>query len=110
MIQLPATIVLVIAIGQGGKLDVADQFKNLNAGAIEITEGMSADSMMEQFMGGGNSGAPNFGGGMPDFGGNAPALSASTLSPAESPLIISTYLPSENPVITSFSDTSPSAP
>lgn len=67
-----ATIVLVIAIGQGGKLDVADQFKNLNAGAIEITEGMSADSMMEQFMDGGNGGAPNFGGGMPDFGGNMP--------------------------------------
>lgn len=67
-----ATIVLVIAIGQGGKLDVADQFKNLNAGAIEITEGMSADSMMEQFMGGGNGGGPNFGGGIPDFGGNMP--------------------------------------
>ena len=31
-----ATIVLVIAIGQGGKADVADQFKNLNAGAIEV--------------------------------------------------------------------------
>lgn len=73
-----ATIVLVIAIGQGGKLDVADQFKNLNAGAIEITEGMSADSMMEQFMGGGNSGAPNFGGGMPDFGGNAPSFGGSS--------------------------------
>ena len=33
-----ATIVLVIAVGQGGKADVADQFKNLNAGAIDITE------------------------------------------------------------------------
>lgn len=59
-----ATIVLVIAIGQGGKLDVADQFKNLNAGAIEITSGMSADTMMEQFMGGSNRG-----GAMPDMGG-----------------------------------------
>lgn len=74
-----ATIVLVIAIGQGGKLDVADQFKNLNAGAIEITEGMSADSMMEQFMGGGNSGGPNFGGGMPDFGGNAPSFGGGSI-------------------------------
>lgn len=67
-----ATIVLVIAIGQGGKLDVADQFKNLNAGAIEITEGMSADSMMEQFMGRGNGvGMPDFGRNIPDFGRNA---------------------------------------
>lgn len=77
-----ATIVLVIAIGQGGKLDVADQFKNLNAGAIEITAGMSADTMMEQFMdsagggggmpGGGMQGGgsmPDFSGGMPDFSG-----------------------------------------
>ena len=31
-----ATIVLVIAIGQGGQADVAEQFKNLNAGAIDI--------------------------------------------------------------------------
>ena len=31
-----ATIVLVIAIGKGGQAEVADQFKNLNAGAIEI--------------------------------------------------------------------------
>ena len=28
-----ATIVLVIAIGRGGQADVADQFKNLNAGS-----------------------------------------------------------------------------
>lgn len=47
-----ATIVLVIAIGQGGQADVADQFKNLNAGSIEITsgsnsmDGMDAESMM----------------------------------------------------------------
>lgn len=65
-----ATIVLVIAVGQGGKLDVADQFKNLNAGAIEVTVGQSADTMMEQamerFSGGG--GMPS-GGGMPDMGG-----------------------------------------
>ncbi len=32
-----ATIVLVIAIGRGGQMDVADQFKNLSAGAIEVT-------------------------------------------------------------------------
>ena len=29
-----ATIMLVIAIGTGGKLEVAEQFKNLNAGSV----------------------------------------------------------------------------
>ncbi|MDR1620480.1 MAG: ABC transporter permease, partial [Clostridiales bacterium] len=32
-----ATIVLVIAIGQGSQADVSEQFKNLNAGAIEVS-------------------------------------------------------------------------
>jgi ABC-type antimicrobial peptide transport system permease subunit len=32
-----ATIVMVLAIGRGGQMDVADQFKNINAGAIDIT-------------------------------------------------------------------------
>lgn len=32
-----ATIMLVIAIGTGGKQEVAEQFKNLNAGAIDIS-------------------------------------------------------------------------
>ncbi len=32
-----ATIVMVIAIGKGGQADVAEQFKNLNAGAIDIS-------------------------------------------------------------------------
>lgn len=41
-----ATIVLVIAIGQGGKQDVADQFKNLNAGAIEISVSNKSIDMM----------------------------------------------------------------
>lgn len=66
-----ATIVLVIAIGQGGKADVADQFKNLNAGAIEVTAGQTADTMVEGMMEnfGGTGGPPSGGGGMPDFGG-----------------------------------------
>ena len=50
-----ATIVMVIAIGKGGQQDVADQFKNLSAGAIEITTSSS-------------SSARGFGG----FGGMAP--------------------------------------
>ncbi len=32
-----ATIMLVIAIGTGGKMEVAEQFKNLNAGAIDLS-------------------------------------------------------------------------
>ena len=32
-----ATIMLVLAIGTGGKEEVAEQFKNLNAGAIDIS-------------------------------------------------------------------------
>lgn len=36
-----ATIVMVIAIGRGGQMDVADQFKNLNAGAIDISYSMA---------------------------------------------------------------------
>lgn len=58
-----ATIVLVISIGRGGKADVADQFKNLNAGAIEVAvgDGVDMDSMM-QGMEGGMSGPPDMGG------------------------------------------------
>lgn len=41
-----ATIMMVIAIGKGGQLEVAEQFKNLNAGAIDISyEGGSGVSM-----------------------------------------------------------------
>jgi len=39
-----ATIVMVIAIGRGGQLDVEDQFKNLSAGAIEVTYKSSNDT------------------------------------------------------------------
>lgn len=94
-----ATIVMVIAIGRGGQADVADQFKNLNAGAIDISydggtareqmergDSETADSGMAMMPGDTNSGgfaggspgggAGNVGGGFssgakPD-GGNAP--------------------------------------
>lgn len=52
-----ATIVLVIAIGQGSKADVADQYKNLNAGAIDVSVSEYDMSAMEGMEGG-----------MPDMG------------------------------------------
>lgn len=60
-----ATIVMVIAIGRGGQEDVADQFKNLSAGAIDISYsqggGMPAMMMtMAQSAGGGNRGNRDF--------------------------------------------------
>ena len=66
-----ATIVLVIAVGQGGQADVADQFKNLNAGAIEVTATDEAPmGEMMDMMGGG---MPGGGGGMSSFGGGGGA-------------------------------------
>lgn len=67
-----ATIVIVIAIGKGGQADVADQFKNLNAGAIDISYdgGNSAP--------GGNSADDSSGGGammMPGGGGSSGGVS-----------------------------------
>ncbi len=61
-----ATIVLVIAIGQGGKADVADQFKNLNAGAVEVRYQANQQNM-EAMMGGMPPGA--MGGGFSGGGG-----------------------------------------
>lgn len=39
-----ATIMMVIAIGTGGQMEVAEQFKNLNAGAIDISYESSSSS------------------------------------------------------------------
>lgn len=63
-----ATIVMVIAIGRGGQEKVAEQFKNLNAGAIDIsyeeaTENKNADAKIENGNFGGNQNMP---GGKPD--------------------------------------------
>ncbi len=71
-----ATIVMVIAIGKGGQEDVADQFKNLNAGAIDISyEGggmdnsMSSSSDDDSSSGGGGVVMPSGGGGGDASGG-----------------------------------------
>lgn len=74
-----ATIMMVIAIGAGGREEVAEQFKNLNAGAIDIScdtgsgfDSMSVDAgsgMMPAVSfsmpsGGGPQGGGGFGGGI----------------------------------------------
>lgn len=59
-----ATIMLVIAIGQGGRLEVAEQFKNLNAGAVDVTY----DAANAPGSGGQGGGFP--GGGFPGGGGS----------------------------------------
>lgn len=78
-----ATIMLVIAIGTGGKLEVAAQFKNLNAGSIDISYEYNGRSFMgrvpgSEMQGNMQSGMPKggmqggrAGGGMPgrDMGG-----------------------------------------
>jgi putative ABC transport system permease protein len=59
-----ATIMLVIAIGTGGREEVAEQFKNLNAGSIDISYDSSSSDSQSGFGGFGN-----MGGGMPGSGG-----------------------------------------
>ncbi len=78
-----ATIVLVIAIGNGGQADVADQFKNLNAGAIEVTSGSSSLDMGAMMGGMGDMGAMlgdiMGGGGMPSGGSSGGGSSMSSM-------------------------------
>lgn len=69
-----ATIMMVLAIGTGGKEEVAEQFKNLNAGAIDISyEGGSTMQMMSFAVSAGGAGVSfsgsGSGGGMAGFGG-----------------------------------------
>ena len=73
-----ATIMMVLAIGTGGRQEVAEQFKNLNAGAIDITyEGGSSTQMFFMAQGGGEVSmtfsAPGGGGG---FGGGGGGMGA----------------------------------
>lgn len=66
------TIVMVIAIGRGGQMEVAEQFKNLNAGAIDISyeSATTGGSGKSGEKGNGNSsGGRSFGG----FSGNMPS-------------------------------------
>jgi len=69
-----ATIVMVIAIGKGGQADVAEQFKNLNAGAIDISyDGGNKTTGRGDSAGEGSGMAGGFSGGMPGgFSGGMP--------------------------------------
>ena len=78
-----ATIVIVIGIGQGGQQDVAEQFKNLNAGTITISDnsgissggmggGMGGMVFVAMPSGGGNS--RGSGGSMPSGMGSMPPM------------------------------------
>lgn len=63
-----ATIMMVLAIGKGGQMEVAQQFKNLNAGAIDIV--YDAENAAGNNPGGGGGGFPGGGpGGSPGGGG-----------------------------------------
>ena len=78
-----ATIMMVLAIGTGGKEEIAEQFKNLNAGAIDISYsaggssagfsigGNSSDSGQQVVMGSVSFAAPSNGG--EGFGGGQPS-------------------------------------
>ena len=70
-----ATIVMVIAIGKGGQEDVADQFKNLNAGAIDISYDGGDKNRGENQDSGDSSGS----GMMMPSGGGAPSGSSSSM-------------------------------
>ncbi|MCD7807255.1 MAG: ABC transporter permease, partial [Lachnospiraceae bacterium] len=82
-----ATIVLVIAIGTGSRAEVAEQFQNLNAGAIDVSyEGSSSssDSSTMSFSIGGTSFSIDMGGGgfSMDFGGGGGGAGSRTSSEA----------------------------
>ena len=81
-----ATIVLVIGIGRGGQMDVAEQFAQLNAGAIDVSysyegsdesgSGFSFGQIGQFFgnlFGGGRGGRGNFGSGQGREEGGSPS-------------------------------------
>lgn len=79
-----ATIVMVIAIGKGGQADVADQFKNLNAGAIDISyEGTGGNAMSSSDSSSSSGGGMMMPGGM-DMSGGTGGPSASSDSSGNS--------------------------
>ncbi len=106
-----ATIMLVIAIGTGGREEVAEQFKNLNAGAIDITYDSSSSSN-SQSGGFGGMGGGNMGGGMPGGGGMGGGMGGQSSS--QDAVVLSsddmddllTFVPGISDATMSFSTTS----
>ncbi len=112
-----ATIMLVIAIGTGSREEVAEQFKNLNAGSIDIeydSSSSSSDSMgggMGGFSGGGGGGMPSGGGGgMPggsSMGGGMGSFASTNVVLATDDMDdITTFVPGIASSTMSFSTTS----
>ncbi|WP_243112545.1 MULTISPECIES: ABC transporter permease [Acutalibacteraceae] len=74
-----ATIIMVIAVGHGGEVEVQNEYKTLNAGSINVAASTSAQ-MQDQMMGGMMGGGGFPGGGMPGggTGGGMPGGGGST--------------------------------
>ncbi len=106
-----ATIMLVIAIGTGGREEVAEQFKNLNAGSIDITyesdssESTSGFGGMNGFgnMGGGGM---RSGGGFGGFGGGMQQDQNSVVLSTDDMDDLTTFVPGISAATMSYSTTS----
>lgn len=66
-----ATIMMVLAIGTGGKEEVAEQFKNLNAGAIDISYDGGSSTVGFGMAGEASAGSMPSMGATPSFGGGS---------------------------------------
>lgn len=87
-----ATIMMVLAIGTGGKEEVAEQFKNLNAGAIDIS--YSGNTGSAGFSMGGDSAMS--GGGRGSFGDRSEGSSTPNAGgmPGSMPNVMPNVMPS----------------
>ena len=107
-----ATIMLVIAIGTGGREEVAEQFKNLNAGSIDITYESDSSESTNGFggMGGfgnmGGGGMPSGGGGFGGFGGGSQQKQNSVVLTTDDMDDLTTFVPGISTATMSYSTTS----
>ena len=107
-----ATIMLVIAIGTGGREEVAEQFKNLNAGSIDITYESDSSESTNGFggMGGfgnmGGGGMPSGGGGFGGFGGGMQQKQNSVVLTTDDMDDLTTFVPGISDATMSYSTTS----
>ena len=108
-----ATIMLVIAIGTGGREEVAEQFKNLNAGSVDITYESDSSESTNGFggMGGfgnmGGGGMPSGGsGGFGGFGGGMQQNQNSVVLSTDYMDDLTTFVPGISDATMSYSTTS----